>query len=70
MDPKNILDGKSDDLAIVEAMKKKFKMEKKKRGYAISSINNLLVKVVTLILAGKVTQKCHAHEVPTLVVVA
>lgn len=29
-DPTNILEGKSDDMAIVEAMKKKFKLEKKK----------------------------------------
>lgn len=46
----------------------KFKLENKKRGYAISSINNLVVKVATLILAGKLMQKCHADEVPVLVV--
>lgn len=46
-DPTNISEGKSDDLAIVEAMKEKFKLEKKKRGYAISSINNPVVKVAT-----------------------
>ena len=52
-------------MAIAEAMKKKFKMEKKKRGYTISSINNPAVKVVTKILVGKVMQKCRADEVPT-----
>ena len=46
-DPANISEGKSDDLAIAEAMKKKFKLEKKKRGYAISNINNPTVKVAT-----------------------
>jgi len=34
-------------LAITEAMKEKFKLEKKKRGYAISRINNKVVKVAT-----------------------
>lgn len=50
----NISEGKSDDLAIVEAMKKRLKLEKKKRGYTISSINNTAVKFVTHILAGRV----------------
>jgi len=35
-------------------MKKKYKLEKKKRGYAISNIKNKAVKVVTQILASKV----------------
>lgn len=67
-DPANISEGKSDDLAIAEAMKKKFKLENKKRGYAISSINNAAVKVTMQILAGKVMRKCRTNEVPTLVV--
>jgi len=46
-DPTNISEGKSDDLAITKAMKKKFKLEKKKRGYVISNINNPVVKVMT-----------------------
>ena len=45
--PANILEGKSDDLANAEAMKKKLKLEKNKRGYVISSINNPAVKVAT-----------------------
>ena len=44
-DQMNISEGKSDDLTIMEAMKKKFKLKKKKRGYAISNINNPMVKV-------------------------
>lgn len=45
-DPAHILEGKSSDLAIAEAMKKKYKLENK-RGYTISSINNKVVKVAT-----------------------
>ena len=45
-------------------MKKKYKMEKKRRGYAISSIKNKEVRVVTHILAGKVMRKCRKDEVP------
>ena len=41
-------------MAITEAMKKKFNLEKNKRGYMISSINNVAVKVATQILDGKV----------------
>ena len=55
-------------MAITEVMKKKFKLEKKKQGYAISSINNPTFEVTTQILAGKVMWKCHTDEVPTLVV--
>lgn len=40
----DILKGKSIDLAITKAMKEKFKLDKKKRGYVISSINNKVVK--------------------------
>ena len=61
----NILEGKSDDMAIAEAMRKKFKLEKKKRGYAISSIKNLALKVAMQILVGKVMWKCRADEVTT-----
>ena len=65
-DPANISEVKSDDLAIAEAMKKKFKLEKKKRGYAISSISNFVVRVVMWILVGKVMRKFRADEVPML----
>ena len=49
-------------------MKKKYKLKKKKKGYTISSSNNKAVRVVTQILVGKLMQKCHMNEVPTLVV--
>ena len=55
-------------MALVEAMKKTFKLEKKKSGYAISNINNHAIKVATRILAGKVMWKCHVNEVPEPVV--
>ena len=64
----DILEGKSNDLAIAEAMKKKYKLEKKKRGYAISDIKDKVVHVATQILAGKVMHKCRADEVPASVV--
>ena len=60
--------GKSRGLAFAEAMKKKFKMEKKKRGYAISTINNNAVRVATQVVAGKVMRKCCVDEVPMMVV--
>lgn len=63
-DPTDISKGKSDDLAIAKAMKRKHKLEKKKKGYATSSINDKVVKVMTQILAGKVMCKCHVDEVP------
>jgi len=49
-------------------MKAKFRLEKKKRGYAISSINNKAVRVATQILVGKVMRKCRMDEVPALMV--
>lgn len=49
-------------------MKTKFRLEKKKRWYAISSINNPIVKVSTQIYVGRVMQKCHVDEVPMVVV--
>ena len=64
-DPADISKGKASDLAISEAMKKKYKMEKKKRCYAISSIKDKGVHVANQLLAGKVMRKCHADEVST-----
>jgi len=49
-----ISEGKSSDLAIAEAMKKNYKLEKEKRGYAISNIKEKVVCMVTQILAEKV----------------
>jgi len=52
----------------VEAMKEKYKLVKKLRGYAISSISDPVVKVATQILVGKVMRMCHGDEVSTPVI--
>lgn len=67
-DPTNISEGKGGELDLAKVMKKKFKLEKKKWGYAISNINNPTVKVATQILQGKVIWKCRADEVPMPVI--
>jgi len=59
----------SGDLAIAEAMKKKYKLEKKQRGYIITRIQDKGVHVVTQLLARTMMRKCHANEVPTTVIV-
>jgi len=64
----DILKGKSSDLAVAEAMKRKYKLAKKKWGYAISSMSDKAVKVAIQILADKVMRKCCRDEVPALVV--
>lgn len=66
--PMNISEGKGSDLDIMEAMKKNYKLEKKKRGYTISSIKEKAVCVVTQILVGKVMRKYRTDEVPVPVV--
>lgn len=55
-------------MAIAEATKKKYKLEKKKSGYAISSIKEKVVRVVTQILVGKVMCKCRVDELHAVVV--
>lgn len=55
--------GKNNDLALAEAMKAKYKLEKEKRAYAIASIKDKGVRVATQLLAGKVMRKCHTDEV-------
>jgi len=60
--------GKSRDLALAEAMKNTYKLEKKKRGYVISSIKYKRGHVVTQLLAGKVMRKCRGDEVLALVI--
>lgn len=59
---------KGSNLALAKAMKAKYKLEKKKRGYAISSIKDKGVHIETQLLAGKVMRKCRADEVPVPVV--
>lgn len=63
-DPAEIA-GRSSNLALGEAMKNKYKLEKKKRSYAIASIKDRGIRVATQLLAKKVMRKCCADEVPT-----
>ena len=62
------ISGKSSDLALTEAMKAKYKLEKKKRGYTIASIKDKGVHVATQLLVGKLMRKCHTDEVPASVI--
>jgi len=66
--PSVIFCGKGRELALVESMKEKFKMMKKWRGYAISSICNPTMKVATQILSWKVMRKCCVDEVPASII--
>lgn len=61
-DPAAIV-GKSSDLALAEAMKTKYKLEKKKWGYAIASIKDKGLRGATQLLASDLMRKCHADEV-------
>lgn len=61
--------GKSGDLALVEAMKKKYKLEKKKRDYAMNNVKDKGVCIATQILTRKVMRKYCGDEVPTPIVV-
>lgn len=56
------------DLTIAETMKKKYNLEKKRRGYAIISIQNKGVCISTQFLAGKVMRKCRGSEVIATVI--
>jgi len=56
-------------LALAEAMKKKYKLEKNQRGYVISSILDKGVHIATQLLARKVMRKCSSNEVLAMVVV-
>lgn len=48
-------------------MKKKFGLEKGKRGYDINSINDHASRFAMHILAGKIMTKCWANAVPASV---
>lgn len=63
-----IFDGKGGEQVLAESMKEKFKLVKKPHGYAISSICNPFVKVVTQILVGKVMRKCCIDELSAPIV--
>lgn len=52
------------DLFLVEAMKNKYKLEKKQRGYVINRILDKGVHVATQLLVRKVMRKYCDNEVP------
>lgn len=60
--------GKSSNLALIEAMKPKYKLEKRKQGYVIASIKEKGVCIATQLLAGKLMRKCCTNEVPASVI--
>lgn len=66
-DPTEIV-GQSRGLALAKAMKKKYRLEKKQRGYVITSIQDKGVHVATQLLVGKVMRKCHGNEVLAMVI--
>jgi len=49
-------------------MKAKYKLEKQKWGYAITSIKDRGARITTEILANKLMRKCRADEVPAPVI--
>lgn len=63
-----MLGRKGGEQPLVEAMKEKFKLVKKPRRYAISSISDQAIKVATWILVGKVMRKCRRNEVSTSII--
>lgn len=66
-DPTTIA-GKSSDMALIETIKAKCKLEKRKRGYIIASIKSQGVRIATQLLVGKLLRKCCTNEVPTYVI--
>lgn len=60
---------KSGNLDVAEAMKKTYKLEKKKRCYTNKSIKDKGVHIATQLLANKVMRKFHRDEVLVPVVV-
>jgi len=68
LNPTKEFSKKMSERDLAEKMKEKFKLVKKPCGYSITSITDLVVKISTYILAGKVMRKCRADKVPTPVI--
>lgn len=60
--------GTSSEGGLIKTVKAKYHWDKGKWGYVIASINDRAVQVATQLLAGKLMRKCHADEVPALVI--
>jgi len=63
-DPADISEWKGTDLVITEAMKKKYKLQNKKRGNAISNNKEKAMCIATQMLAGKIMRKFRVDEIP------
>ena len=59
---------KNNDLALAEAINARYKLENKKKGYAIASIKEKGVYVATQLLASKLMRKCHIDKLPVSVI--
>lgn len=55
-------------MGLTEAMKAKYKLDKRMRGYVIASIKDRGVLVATQLLANKLMRKFRADEVPAFVI--
>lgn len=66
-DPREIVD-RSGDVTMIDNLKKKYKLKKGQRGYAIDGISYSIVHITTQLLAGKVMRKCHGSKVPAVVI--
>lgn len=66
-DPRQITD-RSNYVAMIERLKKKYKLTKGQRAYIIDSISNKEVHVTTQFLARKVMRKCCGTEVLVVVI--
>lgn len=55
-------------MGVAEAMKAKYKLEKRKRGYVIARIKDRWVCIATQLLVGKLMRKCHVNEVVASVI--
>jgi len=68
LNPAKVFGRKAGEKYLVDKMKKEFTLVKKPCGNSITSINNIVVHIVTQILARKIMRKCHADGVFTPVV--
>lgn len=60
--------GKSSNFALAEAMKAKYKMEKRKQGYLIASMKDQGVHIATHMLVGKLMRKFYIDELPVSII--
>jgi len=64
-DPVTVFVNKTQDTQLAETLKKKFKLQKKDRGYSINSINDEATTFATQLLSAKLLRKGHHNQVAT-----